>query len=361
MVTWLTYAGFYLYRKNIGVVLPLLEHDLGYSNTQLAHVIFGYSLFYTVGQLCCGVLSDRFGPRRIVGIGLFLVVISNLVTGFITSLMMLGLLACLNGLGQSAGWPGLVKNMSYWFGRRERGVVMAWWGTNYVMGGFLATIFATFVATNPMFFPSWGWRRGFWAPAVLLLFIALGFVSLVRNQPSDVSFPDIDENDDEGVTRSWSHRLRSSEVPIRSIAILRDLLSDGSVWIIGAMYFFLKLTRYSFLFWLPLYMIQHLGYAPREAGYPSSLYELVGFSGAIVAMPPTSFSVQAFPGGSHHALGVGLGQPRSANTGGKGACMERRGHQPYRHHDIRTRYCNVSRGGPGCQLARRGGHRGRVH
>jgi OPA family sugar phosphate sensor protein UhpC-like MFS transporter len=197
VVTWLTYAGFYLYRKNIGVVLPLLEHDLGYSNTQLAHVIFGYSLFYTVGQLCCGVLSDRFGPRRIVGIGLFLVVISNLVTGFITSLMMLGLLACLNGLGQSAGRPGLVKNMSYWFGRRERGVVMAWWGTNYVMGGFLATIFATFVATNPMFFPSWGGRRGFWAPAVLLLFIALGFVSLVRNQPSDVSLPDIDENDDE--------------------------------------------------------------------------------------------------------------------------------------------------------------------
>src|SRR6202022_3538762 len=100
-VTWITYAGFYLCRKNIGVVLPLLEHDLGYSNTQLAHVIFGYSLFYTLGQLCCGVLSDRFGPRRIVSIGLFLVVISNLVTGFVTSLMMLGLLACLNGLGQS--------------------------------------------------------------------------------------------------------------------------------------------------------------------------------------------------------------------------------------------------------------------
>ena len=320
MVTWLTYAGFYLYRKNIGVVLPLLEHDLGYSNTQLAHVIFGYSLFYTVGQLCCGVLSDRFGPRRIVGIGLFLVVISNLVTGFITSLMMLGLLACLNGLGQSAGRPGLVKNMSYWFGRRERGVVMAWWGTNYVMGGFLATIFATFVATNPMFFPSWGWRRGFWAPAVLLLFIALGFVSLVRNQPSDVSLPDIDENDDESVTRSCSHRLRSSEVPIRSIAILRDLLSDGSVWIIGAMYFFLKLTRYSFLFWLPLYMIQHLGYAPREAGYTSSLYELVGFSGAIVAGYASDklFQSRRFPVGAIMLWGlalVSLAQPALAARG----------------------------------------------
>jgi sugar phosphate permease len=43
------------------------------------------------------------------------------------------------------------------------------------------------------------------------------------------------------------------------------------------------MTRYSFLFWLPLYMTQHLGYALSDAGYTSSLYELVGFVGAIIA------------------------------------------------------------------------------
>ena len=62
-----------------------------------------------------------------------------------------------------------------------------------------------------------------------------------------------------------------------------SLLTDGVIWLAGGVYFFVKLIRYTFLFWLPLYMTQHLHYGPTEAGYTSSLYELVGFSGAVLA------------------------------------------------------------------------------
>jgi MFS transporter, OPA family, sugar phosphate sensor protein UhpC len=273
-----------------------------------------------VGQLWSGVLSDRFGPRLIVAGGLFLVVISNLATGFVTSLMMLTLLACFNGVGQSTGWPGLVKNMSCWFARRERGVVMAWWGTNYVIGGFVATVFATFVATNAKFFPSLGWRRGFWAPAILLLWITLSFIFLVRDQPADVSLKDIDENEEESFTPSCASLPHPKAARLSSLRMLRDLLSDRSVWIISAMYFFLKLTRYSFLFWLPMYMTQHLGYAPREAGYTSALYELVGVLGAIVAGYASDrlFQSRRFPVGAIMLWGlalVSLAQPTLAARG----------------------------------------------
>ena len=49
------------------------------------------------------------------------------------------------------------------------------------------------------------------------------------------------------------------------------------------MYFFLKITRYSLLFWLPLYLVQRMQYSEEWAGYTSSLFELVGFSGALIA------------------------------------------------------------------------------
>ena len=49
------------------------------------------------------------------------------------------------------------------------------------------------------------------------------------------------------------------------------------------MYFFLKITRYSLLFWLPLYLVQRMQYNESQAGYTSSLLELVGFSGALIA------------------------------------------------------------------------------
>jgi sugar phosphate permease len=37
------------------------------------------------------------------------------------------------------------------------------------------------------------------------------------------------------------------------------------------------------MFWLPMYMVDHMGFSLQVSGYMSSLYELVGISGAVIA------------------------------------------------------------------------------
>ena len=305
-ITWITYAGFYLCRKNISVVMPLLQQDRGYTNAQLANIIFGYSLFYTIGQFVCGLLADRFGTRVVVGTGLFVVVGANIFLGFGSSLGWLILLACLAGAGQSTGWSGLVKTMACWFRPAERGVVMAWWCTNYVLGGSLATIFATFVATSLWLVPRWGWRRGFWMPALLLLAITLIYIFFVRDNPSDVGLPDVEEAPVAPTAGEAPSSAASTANTARSA--VRAVLAEPTLWLIGSMYFFLILTRYAFLFWLPLYMTQHLKYSPQDAGYTSSLYELVGFLGAIVAGYASEklFQSRRFPVGALMLWGLAL-------------------------------------------------------
>ncbi|MFQ5789103.1 MAG: MFS transporter [Acidobacteriota bacterium] len=282
-VTWFAYAGFYLCRKNFSVAMPLLANDLGYTKMQFATVIFGYSLVYALGQFANGVLSDRFGSRLVVGIGLAVSIVSNLVMGFVSSLFLFTVLASVNGAGQSTGWPGLVKNMANWFRPRERGVVMGWWGTNYVLGGSFATIFATFWAVHPGFRVDWGWRRGFWLPALVLTVVALVYVLFTRNKPTDAGVPDVLEKERPEEQARPSSRLLPRRGERRSQSILKPILAEPAVWTIAVAYFFIKMTRYSFLFWLPLYMTEHLRYQVAEAGYVSALYEMVGFSGAILA------------------------------------------------------------------------------
>jgi sugar phosphate permease len=271
-ITWIAYVGFYLCRKNLSVVLPLLNNVSGLRSIDLANIVFGYSLLYAIGQFGCGLLSDRIGAKRVVSAGLFLAAGSNFMMGAHASLIWLLFFACLNGAAQSTGWSGLVKTMAAWFRSENRGIVMAWWTTNYVLGGFLGTAFATWAVVQTWLLPEFGWRRGFLFPALLLLAIAVLFLMGAKDTPDAADLPSGVEHDGiaiSAVRTDWGG--------------VAALLRKPSLWVVSTSYFFLTLCRYALMFWLPLYMVTRLKYSLQASGYVSSLYELVGILGAVAA------------------------------------------------------------------------------
>jgi sugar phosphate permease len=166
-------------------------------------------------------------------------------------------LGMVNGLAQSSGWPGLLKIMAAWFSPRERGVVMGWWTTSYVLGSFVATVFAAWSVSGG------AWRRGFQLPALLLLAVAAGFVLFTRDRPAG--------------TPALSAHTGSPG----ALAEYRIMIREPVVWATAAAACLVKITRYSFLFWLPLYLTEHLHYRADHAGYLASIYELAGIAGAL--------------------------------------------------------------------------------
>ena len=272
-LTWLAYAGFYFGRKNLSVTWSSMETDLGLNNSDYATIIFIYSLIYTIGQFINGYLSDKFGPRKIVSIGLFLAAIANFFLGMSFSIGIVIFLIALNGFGQSTGWSGLVKNMTPWYRSNERGIVMSWWSTCYVIGGFLATVFATYVAFDMDFMSDMGWKRGFVFPSIILLIIALLYSFFTRNNPKEINLPVIIED---------KYEL-NADGKSENVKMLKLLIKNKVLWIYSSCYMILKMTRYSFLFWLPIYLEKSLHYGVSEAGYMSSIYELIGFFGVILA------------------------------------------------------------------------------
>lgn len=247
VLTWAAYAGYYLCRKNFSVLMPYLKADLGYSAEALAHVIFIYSVAYAAGQFVMGYLADRVGARVVVAGGALLSAVCSALTGTGFPLV---IAQGVNGLAQSSGWPGVLKLAREWFPRANLGVIMSWWGTHLVVGGFAATNLAAKLSEG-------GWRRGAWVPSILLALIAVVFGLMARDKPAA---------GDPGT------------VPQRGPLVLTTPLVA-----IACMYFFVKMTRYSFLFWLPLYMTERLKYSPVHAGYASSMFELVGFGGVLLA------------------------------------------------------------------------------
>lgn len=232
--------------------MPFLQNEVGLSKHQLADIVFCYSLAYAGGQFLKGELADRFTGRRIVAWGLTLAVAANLLMAPFARFEPLLLLGMLNGLAQSTGWPSLVKLMGEWFPSKRRGVVMAWWSTNYVLGGLLATLLASALVGA---FP---WTTAFWLPALLLGAITSVFLLLVPRDLADGSC--------RATPPKWNLLLAR---PVVHLIALNALV--------------LKILRYTFLFWLPLYLSDRLRYRPDQAGFLSSAFELLGFGGALAA------------------------------------------------------------------------------
>jgi len=263
VITWIAYAGYYLCRKNLSVIMPLLERDLGFTAVDLANVVLGYSAAYSAGQFLIARLSDRFGPRRVVTAGMLGSAAATAACGLVSNVWILMALQVVNGFCQACGFSGLVKILGAWFHANVRGVVMGLWGTSYGLGASIATLIATWSATGP-FLVGLGWRRACWFPALLLLAVAAAFWVIVRPRPNEEPFRGSGDSED-------------------AAAASFSFFQHPALIAIAGMYFCVKLIRYSLLFWLPTYMTNRLHYSPADAGYASASFELIGFAGMIAA------------------------------------------------------------------------------
>lgn len=147
---------------------------------------------------------------------------------------------------------------------------MSFWTTCYVIGGIAATAFATYWISDQYFLPDLAWKRAFFMPAILVFAIALIYIVFTRNKPEDVGLESFEE------ASSTDEKMSNKDAQLA-------VLKNGAVWIAAVMYFFVKFTRYAFLFWLPLYLSEALKYSDAQAGYTSIAYEAIGFFGILAA------------------------------------------------------------------------------
>jgi len=284
--TWLAYAGFYLCRKTLTIAQPELMKEFGWGAGLVGVMLTGYHIGYATGQFINGPLSDKWRARNILAVGLLATIVLNVLFGFSTTLIIMGILWTFNGFAQATGWPSVIKGMSNWFSLRERGKVMAPWGSCYTIGDVVGTGLAAFVightATHTftdavgksVTYSEWPWV--FWAGAIALSVVGVVAITLFRDKPEDVGLADI----------TVYHNLPTQEGDAKPTTVwenTREILRQGPVWVLAFSYFGIKFIRYTFMFWAVTFLTLERGMATDIAGYISTLFALVGLVGTMVA------------------------------------------------------------------------------
>lgn len=182
---WIVVAGFIIVvygtgaRDHIMYQLPYLVERLGagpISTLGMASAISGFAGI--IAPLAAGPLIDRFGPRKLMLIGIPLASIGFLGLSFVNSLLALYILqGTLIGIGISAGFLLPVQTATAnWFMRR-RSVALAIISAATVLGGAITALFGERIAAQ---FSEQGAFLGLGA-VMLVLGIPLAFV--FRHRP----------------------------------------------------------------------------------------------------------------------------------------------------------------------------------
>jgi sugar phosphate permease len=264
--TWLAYAGYYFCRKPFYVAKADMGTALGFSSVELAHLGTAYLAAYAVGQFSSAWFGRQLGPRLLLVAGIAISVAANFTFGIANGFWTLLVFLSLNGMAQGTGWPGCIGSLAFWFRREQRGTVLGVWSTCYQVGSLVSTALAAYLLGRL------GWRWSYFGGSLALLAIWAAVLALHPNRPETVGLPPIEEEDRSGPAEGED---------AGGLGWSRDVLV--SVLIMGVIYFTIKFLRYTLWSWAPFFLRRNFGLGGDQAGYLSTVFEICGFGGVIVA------------------------------------------------------------------------------
>jgi sugar phosphate permease len=227
-VLWLTYGSFYFCRNNLGVALPGIQAELGYSKTELGTVLMALKLSYGVGQFINGQLAERWPPRRMLALGLLASAGLNVVFGWATALYYLTFIWACNGYVQALGWPSTMRAAANWFPPLQRGRAIGIIGTGYQLCGALTFVVSGWAAQ------AFGWRGALYVPAVLVAASAVHMLFFLEDGPE---------------TNARS-AVASKPGPTKSFAAnIAVTLGNPALWLVAIALCLLDACRYGFTDW----------------------------------------------------------------------------------------------------------------
>lgn len=157
----------------IGVALPAIQKDLGYSSSGLQWIFNAYVILLGGLLFLGGKLSDLFGPRKIFMAGFGILTAASLLAGLAWSETSMNIGRALQGVGSALIAPSaLTLLMTMFTDPKELGKAFGFWGASAAAGGS-AGVFLGGLLTD-MF--SWQW--------VFLINIPLGLIVLLASKPN---------------------------------------------------------------------------------------------------------------------------------------------------------------------------------
>jgi ACS family glucarate transporter-like MFS transporter len=246
----------FLDRTNISIAGLQISGEYGLGNQRLGWIFSAFLIGYAGFQLPAGWLAARFGPRRVLTLGIVWWGIATGLTALLPSgishaVMVLIAVRFALGAGEAVVYPAANQFVARWVPMKERGLINGLIFAGVGAGSGLTPPLLNWLITHH------GWRAAFWFSAVVGLVVGAVWWFAARDTPEEhsrvsaaelreihegMSFNPADSDGSPakaGVNISWRAIFRRRDLP----ALMVGYFSFGYIAWIFFSWFFLYMAQ----------------------------------------------------------------------------------------------------------------------
>lgn len=285
------YTFYYFLRKNFSAAIPAMEETLGITKVQLGIFLSLNGIVYGLSRFINGLIADRCDKRVMMTLGLvlscfinFAICFSPKIDGFInvldgegkatiTLVYIIGSLWVLNGYVHGMGYPPVSSLMAHWFKPSELATKQSIWNSSHSIGAGCVVALCGWLLSK---FGYSSWQLCFAVPASLALVGAIALFFSLRNTPSSVGLPEIEELEatkDEDQTKHSSEELKG---PAFKRFVSKMVFRNPYIWIISIADFCVYVIRFTILEWGTSFLTQYKGFEISRSASIVAASELIG-------------------------------------------------------------------------------------
>jgi MFS family permease len=257
----------YIDRATLSVANKLIQDDLGIPVVKMGLLLSAFLWAYALAQLPVGGLIDRYGPRKLLALGLFSWSIAQAAGGIVRGFGTFIVARVALGIGEAPLFPGGARVVRDWFGVRERGFATGICQSASSLGNFIAVPLLTFLML------SLNWRWMFLIVGAAGIVLALIWWRIHRDPV------EIDLTSDE--IRYLTEGDENATSRPASFAEWRQLFRWGTTWGMIAGFFGNMYVLWLYTGWLPYYLEHERHMSIARVGIVAAIPYFFGCVGAI--------------------------------------------------------------------------------
>ncbi len=254
----------YIDRQMIGVLKPLLQSDLHWTEGQYADIVFWFQAAYGLGFLVMGRFIDAVGARFGYAIAFAFWTLAHMAHGLVGSVTQFAMVRFALGLGESGNFPSGLKAVTEWFPQRERALAVGIFNAGANVGAIVTPLLVPAIALT------WGWRMAFIATGAFSILWLFAWLAIYRRP-----------HEHKRVGAAELALIRSDPVRPTAPIAWRKLFGVRETWAYAIPKFLTDPIWWMFLFWLPDFLGKRYGLDLKSFGPPLVVIYVISDLGSI--------------------------------------------------------------------------------